>query len=67
VTAVSETSSEERAKRLRQIVDDILTNRDLHGLEPRVARDLQLAAAAINHDRFHRLLRELADLLSKAD
>ena len=48
-------------------MDDVLTERDYHGLEPRVARDLQLAAAAINHDRFHRLLRELAELLAKAE
>jgi hypothetical protein len=44
-----------------------LTGRDLHGLEPRVARDLQLAAAAINHDRFHRLLGDLAALLAEAE
>ena len=59
--------TDERRARLRRIVDDVLTGKDLHGLEPRVARDLQLAAAAINHDRFHRLLADLATLLTKAD
>jgi hypothetical protein len=54
-----------RAEALRRIVDDVLTNRDHHGLDPRVARDLQLAAAAINHERFHRLLFELARLLDQ--
>lgn len=53
------------AQRLRRIIDDVLTDRDHHGLSPRTARDLQLAAAAINHDRFHRLLGDLAALLAQ--
>ena len=52
-----------REARLRRIVDDVLVGRELHGLSPRVARDLQLAAAAVNHDRFRRLLAQLALLL----
>ncbi len=55
------------AERLRKIVDDVLTNRDLHGLDARTARDLQLAAAAINYERFHRLLAHLAELLRQAE
>lgn len=50
-------------RRLTRIVDDVLTGRDLHGLSPTVARDLQLAAAAITHERFRRLLGSLAALL----
>jgi hypothetical protein len=64
---VSDSTSTDRAARLKRLVDDVLTGRDLHGLEPRVARDLQLAAAAINHDRFHRLLGDLAALLAEAE
>jgi hypothetical protein len=59
-------TDQERAARLRRIVDDVLTDRDHHGLSPRTARDLQLAASAINHDRFRRLLGELARLLEDA-
>lgn len=50
---------------LREIVDDVITGRDLHGLAPSVARDLQLAAAAISHERFRKLIAEL-DLLMTA-
>lgn len=55
-----------RTARLRRIVDDLLLNRDSHGLPPGTVRDLQLAAAAINHDRFHRLLADLARVLAAA-
>lgn len=57
----------ERTARLRRLVDDLLLNRDTHGLPPAVVRDLQLAAAAINHDRFHRLLDQLARVLDARD
>ena len=50
---------------LLALVDDVLTERDFHGLEPRVARDLQLAAQAITHERFRRLAAELGRRLPR--
>lgn len=50
--------------RLLAIVDDILTERSRHGLSPRVARDLQLAAQAITQERFRRLAVELGRVLA---
>lgn len=51
--------------RLLSLVDDVLTERDMHGLEPRVARDLQLAAQAITQERFRRLAAELGRRLDR--
>jgi len=59
-------TNDSREARLKKIVDDLLLGRDDHGLDARTVRDLQLAAAAINHDRFHRLLGDLARLLAEA-
>lgn len=52
-------SQEDPGARLLALVDDVLTERDFHGLSPRVARDLQLAAQAITQERFRRLALEL--------
>lgn len=55
-----------RARRLGSVVDDVLVGRDAHGLAPRVARELQRAAAAANHGRFRRLPADFARLLDRA-
>lgn len=60
------TKPSSRPEELLRIVDDVLVERDLHGLSPRVARDLQLAASAITHERFRILMAELARLLEEA-
>lgn len=52
-------------RRLGRIVDDVLVERDLHGLPPRLARDLQLAASAITHERFRVLMAALAERLER--
>ena len=64
---MSTATRESRAASLRRIVDDVITGRDAHGMEARVARDLQLAAAALSHDRMHRLLVDLAELMRLAE
>lgn len=57
-------SQRDLSQQLLAIVDDVLTERDFHGLEPRVARELQLAAQAITQERFRRLALELGRRLA---
>lgn len=57
-------SQQDLGRRLQSLVDDVLTERDFHGLEPRVARELQLAAQAITQERFRRLALELGRRLA---
>lgn len=52
--------------RLQAIVDDVLTERSRHGLSPRTARELQLAAQAITQERFRLLALELGRQLERS-
>lgn len=52
--------------RLQAIVDDVLTERSRHGLSPRTARELQLAAQAITQERFRLLAAELGRRLARS-
>lgn len=51
--------------RLLAIVDDVLTERSRQGLNPRTARELQLAAQAITQERFRHLALELGRQLER--
>lgn len=53
------------AEVLRRIVDDVLTNREQHGLSDRVAREIQLAAQAITHERFRVVIAELGRAIER--
>lgn len=52
--------------RLLAIVDDVLTERSRHGLSPRQAREVQLAAQAITQERFRLVALELGRQLERS-
>lgn len=58
-TEASKPSADELARAALALLDDILVDREHHGLSPRVARELQLAASAVTHERFRIAIQEL--------